>query len=172
MESWPQPHEDIKGIDRTRDDLLVLTEAAMHRRLAMLNIAATLWKAALRGAHTDWGRPLYQRMANPEIGDLVVETVGMRTPTEKDAQGDARVVTCFGILLDSRTEWACTDEDWQRYREEGAADGYPMPDDARITEEAAYVQYGPKAKDICRWANCSLITLPTGLLYHTEDQQP
>lgn len=169
MENWPQPHEGVKGFDRNRDDLLVLTEAAMRRRLIMLCMAAELWKAALNGAHTETGHYLYQRMTNPEIGDLVVETVGMRDPVKVDAQGDARVLTCFGILVDSRTEWSCTDEDWQRYREEGAADGRPVPDDARMTEEASYVQYGSSAGDICRWVNCSLIALPTVPLYHMED---
>jgi hypothetical protein len=163
MENWPQPYEGVKGVDRTRDDLLVLTEAAMHRRLVMLSMASLLWGAALDGAHTETGHDLYRRMSNPGIGDLVVETVGMRSPAKVDAQGDARVVTCFGILLGSRTEWTCTDEDWQRYREEGAADGYPMPDDARMTEEASYVQYGSSADDICRWANCSLIALPVSV---------
>lgn len=171
MESWPQPHEDVKGTERTRDDLLNLTEPAMHRRVAILNIARELWRAALQGAHSESGRDLYQRMTNPGIGDLVVETVGMRHPLKRDSQGDVRAVTCFGILLGSRTEWACTDEDWQRYREEGAADGYPMPDDSRMTTEASYVQYGPAAADICRWVDCSLVALPTGLLHHAEDQQ-
>lgn len=172
MGDWPQPHEGIKGINRTRDDLLSLTEPAMQRRVVLLRIASELWKAALNGAHTEAGQDLYQRMSKPGLGDLVIETVGMRHPLKRDADGEARAVTCFGILLGSRTEWACTDEEWQRYREEGAADGYPMPDDSRITTEAAYVQYGPGANDICRWVNCSLIGLPTGLLYHTRDQQP
>lgn len=171
-EKFPQPYENVKGVKRTRDDLPSLTEAAMHRRVAILSIARELWKAALRGAHAEWGRPLYEQMTSPKVGDLVAETVGMRTPVERDEQGDARAVTCFGILLGQRTEWACTDEDWQRYREEGEAEGYPVPDDSRMTTEAAYVQYGPQAADICRWVNCSLVTLPTGLLYHTEDQQP
>lgn len=172
MENWPQPHEGVKGVDRTLDDLLVLTEAAMHRRVAMLSIATELWRAALNGAHTGTGRALYERMANPEIGDLVVEVGGMRTPTKVDAQGDARVVTCFGILLNSRTEWACTDEEWLEHQKEGETEGYPAPDNSRVAAEAAYVQYGPSVDDVCRWVNCSLISLPTGPLRHTEDQQP
>lgn len=172
MTTWPQPHEGITGVNRTRDDLLILTEHAMHRRVVILSIASELWRAALRGANTEPGRALYQRMSNPSVGDLVVETVGMRHPTKVDSRGDARVVTCFGILLGSRTEWSCSDEDWQHYREEGEASGHPLPDESRITEKAAYVQYGPKAKDICRWANCSLIALPTNLLHHTQDEQP
>lgn len=172
MESWPQPYEDVKGIDRTRDDLLSLTEPAMHRRVAMLSIATELWKSALTGAMTDRGRPLYERMANPEIGDLVAETVGMSHPLRKDAEGEVRAVCCFGILLGRRIEWACSDADWQRYQREAEVDGYPMPDSKRVTTEAAYVQYGPASGDVCRWVNCSLVGLPTGLLYHTKEQQP
>lgn len=172
MENWPQPYEDVKGVDRTRDDLLSLTEPAMHRRVVILTIAAELWKSALNGAMTERGRPLYERMAHPGIGDLVAETVGMSHPTRKDADGEARAVTCFGILLGRRTEWATTDQDWQQYQREAETDGYPMPDSKRVTTEAAYVQYGPAAGNVCRWVNCSLLGLPTGPLHHIEEQQP
>lgn len=172
MESWPQPHEDVHGVDRTIDDLLKLDEAAMRRRVVMLTIAKALWQATLRGAHNEHGRAAYQQMAEPRTGDLVVETVGMAHPLKEDADGEVRAVTCFGILLGFRTEWACTDEDWRRYQAEGEADGYPLPDDSRITVKAAYVQYGPAAKDICRWVNCSLIALPTGMLHHLQESQP
>jgi hypothetical protein len=172
MTKWPQPHEQISGIQRTRDDLLSIDEAAMQRRVVILTIARELWVSALNGAHLERGRALYERMQYPKVGDLVAETVGMSHPTRPDADGDARALTCFGILLGRRTEWACSDEEWQRYREEGEADGYPMPDESRVTTEAAYVQYGPSPDDICRWVNCSIIALPTGLLHHTADQQP
>jgi hypothetical protein len=171
-ESWPQPYRDITGTDRTQDDLLSLTEPAMHRRMALLNDALELWKSVLNGGLTESGRDLYLRMTKPEIGDLVIETIGMRYPARRDTQGDVRAVTCFGILLGIRIEWACTDEDWLRYQEEAAADGYPMPDDARTTTEAAYVQYGPSAADICRWTNCSLIAPPVDRLYHAGGRQP
>jgi len=169
---WPQPHEGVRGVDRTRDDLLSITEAAMHRRVVILNIACELWKAALNGAHTSNGRALYQRMAGPRLGDLVIETVGASHPLARDSNGDARALTCFGILLGSRTEWACTDEEWAGYQREAENEGYPMTDSQRIAVTAAYIQYGPSAEDICRWVNCSIIALPTGMLYHTEEQQP
>lgn len=172
MTDWPQPHESVSGIKRTRDDLLALDEAAMQRRVVILQIATELWRSALNGAHTESGRALYERMANPRMGDLVVETVGMRTPLGRDSEGDARAVTCFGILLGERTEWACTDEKWREYQAEAESEGEPLPDDSRVTTEAAYVQYGPEPGDICRWVNCSLIALPTGMLYHTAEQQP
>lgn len=172
MSKWPQPHEGVTGIKRTRDDLLALDEAAMQRRVVILQIATELWRAALNGAHTESGRELYERMANPRMGDLVVETVGMRTPLGRDSDGDARAVTCFGILLGQRTEWSCTDEKWREYQAEAEAEGYTLADADRITDEGTYVQYGPEPQDICRWANCSLIALPTGMLYHTADQNP
>jgi hypothetical protein len=171
-ESWPQPYHDITGTDRTHDDLLSLTEPAMRRRVAILGDALELWKSALNGGLTESSRGLYRRMTRPGIGDLVVETIGMRYPTRRDAQGDVRAVTCFGILLGTRIEWACTDEDWRRYQDEGAADGYHLPNDARVTTEAAYVQYGPSADDICRWTNCSLIAMPPDLIRSAEERQP
>ena len=156
MGEFLQPHEGIQGIDRTRDDLLSITEGAMRRRVIILNIACELWKSALHGAHLPGGRALYERMSRPGLGDLVIETVGASHPTSRDADGEARAVTCFGILLGRRTEWACTDEKWQEYKGEAEAGDCPMTDDSRVTAEAAYVQYGPKAEDVCRWVNCSL----------------
>lgn len=171
MTKWPQPHEGVKGTKRTRDDLLSLGEPAMRRRVVILSIAKELWKAALNGAHTQNGRALYERMSNPQIGDLVAETIGMTHPTRKEEDGEARAVTCFGILLGQRTEWSCTDSDWRRYQEEDAANGYPMPDSSRVTTESSYVQYGPNADDVCRWVNCSIIALPTSLPHHARGRQ-
>lgn len=170
MSKWPQPHEGVFGIRRTRDDLLALDEAAMQRRVVILRIATELWRAALNGAHTESGRALYEQMTNPKMGDLVVETVGMQTPFGLDSNGDARAVSCFGILLGQRTEWACTDEKWQEYQAEAEVEGCTLSEAERVTERAAYVQYGSGPEDICRWADCSVIALPTGMLYHTAEQ--
>lgn len=169
MEKWPQPHEGVAGVDRTEDDLLSLSGPAMNRRVVILSIARELWVSALNGAHLEHGRALYDRMQYPKTGDLVVETVGLTHPAKLDADGEARAVTCFGILLGQRTEWACSDERWQQYREDGETEGYPVPDESRVTTQASYIQYGPSADDVCRWVNCSIIALPTELLHHAPD---
>lgn len=170
--SWPQPHENVSGINRTRDDLLSLEVPALRRRVVMMTIANSLWKATLGAANSEYGRSDYERMGEPRMGDLVVETMSMRNPTVMDADSDQRSIHGFGILLGEREEWTCSHEEWRRYVEEAAADGDTLTLEDRATVKALYVQYGPKADDVVRWTNCSFIALPTGMLYHTEDQQP
>lgn len=169
--SWPQPHENVRGIDRTRDDLLSLEGPAVRRRAVILTIAYQLWQATLRGAHTEQGRAAYERMDTPRMGDLVAELNTMRRPRfETQAEKNA-MVEGFGIFLGEREEWTCSHETWQAEVEAARQDGieYELKDRATVT--AMYVQYGPAAQDVCRWVNCSVMALPTGLLYHTEDMQ-
>lgn len=168
MSKWPQPHEGVAGVKRTRDDLLSLDPAALRRRVIILDIARSLWQATLRGAHNEYGRSAYERMSKPRMGDLVVETMGMAHPSKADRDGSALAIHSFGIMLGERTEWACTNEKWQEYVEEDS----DLTDDDRATDTAIYVQYGPEPEDVCRWVNCSIIALPTGALYHTADQNP
>lgn len=170
--TWPQPHEKVSGIHRTRDDLLSLEGPALRRRVVMMTIANSLWKATLGVAHTEFGREEYKRMNKPRMGDLVVETMSMRNPDVMDADSEQRSIHGFGILLGEREEWTCSHEDWARYVEEAAADGDTMTLKDRATVKALYVQYGPQADDIVRWTNCSFIALPTGLLYHTKEMNP
>ena len=170
---WPQPRENIQGIHRTRDDLLSLDDAALQRRVILVRIARELWEAVLRGAHGEHGRDVYQRMANPVMGDLVVEsTTSLRHPGEKDADGDLRATHGFGILLGVREEWTCSHEEWKKDVEEAREDGYVLTEDDRAVTEAAYVQHGPMPWDVTRWVNAEMIALPAGMLYHTEDMQP
>lgn len=169
--SLPQPHESVRGVDRTRDDLLSLEGPALRRRVVMMDLAHALWKSALNGAHTETGRSLYEQMANPRMGDLVVETTGLRHPERADRDGSQGAIHSFGIMLGERTEWACTDERWQEYVEEAHQQGEELPDSSRVSTQAVYVQYGPKADDICRWVNASIIALPTGMLHHIESMQ-
>lgn len=168
MPNWPEPHENVKGVDRTIDDLLSLDPAALRRRVIILDIARHLWQATLRGAHNEYGRGAYERMAKPRMGDLVVETGGMAHPSKADRDGSQLAIHSFGIMLGERTEWSCTNEKWREY----LAEDPDLTDDDRATDSAAYVQYGPKAEDICRWVNCSIIALPTGTLHHTQPEQP
>ncbi|AYD81388.1 hypothetical protein SEA_JUSTBECAUSE_233 [Streptomyces phage JustBecause] len=170
--SWPQPHENVRGVDRTRDDLLSLEGPAVRRRAVILTIAYQLWQATLRGAHTEQGRAAYDRMDNPRMGDLVAELGTARRPRCETQDEKNSMVEGFGIFLGEREEWTCSHEEWradvERSRQEGEA--YTLED--RATVKAMYVQYGPAAQDVCRWVNCSVMALPTGMLYHTVDQNP
>lgn len=168
---YPQPYEDVWGVRRTRDDLLNLDPAALMRRLIMMRIACEFYRTTLNFSNTTYGRPGYERMVNPRIGDLVTETVALRRPDEDDEDTDQRLIHGFGILLGERTEWTCSHEVWQREVAEGMY-GDQVSDADRATIQAVYVQYGPKPEDIVRWVNCSMIALPTGMLHHTKGAQP
>jgi hypothetical protein len=163
-DSYPQPHEGVTGADRLQDDLLDLDEGSLRRRAAMLRISCALWKATLNGANTEYGRAGYQEMTHPRIGDLVAEVGALRGPELPDHDGEARLVTGFGILLGDRTEWNCSHETWDREVADGVY-GEGLTLDDRATTRAFYVQYGPKAADVCRWVNCDLAALPTGALH-------
>lgn len=89
-------------------------------------------------------------MIDPASGDLVVEIGAGRGDIETD------LVTAFGILVEHRQEWATTDEQWQA---ETLSNPGLTPQD-RVREHAWYIQYGPETQDLCRWVNCTFMTLP------------
>lgn len=165
--SWPQPHENVSGIDRTRDDLLDLSEPALARRILMIEMAEKIYWLTLWAPHTPERKADFDRMKNPRMGDLVIEVTSMRRLRDIGSRVDG-----FGILLGQRTEWASADKHWEARKAESAAGGHALTDEDRITETAWYVQYGSAAGDICRWANADFIAVPVGALYHTKDMQP
>lgn len=174
---YPEPHEGVQGVTRTRDDLLSLEGPAIARRMIVMDIAESLFKASLAGPVRPLsGEPsLFDQVSKPQIGDLVIErtTAFIRDPAQR-ARG-------FGILLGRRIEWACTKEQWTERCEEEAAACREHGDEEgalaalaeeRLTDHAWYIQYGSDAADICRWTNCMFYRVPTGLLHHTKEQQP
>jgi hypothetical protein len=170
---FSQPYENVRGVDRTRDDLLSLEDGALGRRAVILTLAYQLWLATLRGSHTEEGRAAYDRMDKPRMGDLVAEMGTARHPLLGTLEQQNSTVEGFGIFLGEREEWTCSHEEWrievERVRGEEGTE-YTLAD--RATMKAMYVQYGPSPRDICRWVNCSVIALPTGFLYHTQDMNP
>lgn len=169
--SWPQPHEHVTGIHRTRDDLLSLEGPALRRRVVMMTMANDLWKAARGNARDDHGRDAYKRMSEPRVGDLVIESGSMRNPGADSISRESRFVHGFGILLGEREEWSCSHEEWAEFVAEEKAEGQIMTLADRLTVMSTYVQYGPSPADVVRWQNCSFIALPTGPLHHTEGGQ-
>lgn len=163
--TWPQPHENVKGIDRTRDDLLSLDGPALRRRAVMMEMADKLWGLALQSPASPSGRSTYERMRDPRMGDLVMEVTSFRRLRDEETRTHG-----FGILLGKRKEWASTDEEWASLMADEPED--LRGNHNRPTDTAWYIQYGPKATDICRWTNCSFIAMPVGLLHHTSEQQP
>lgn len=174
---YSEPHEGVQGVTRTRDDLLSLEDAAIARRMIVMDLAEELFKVSLAAPVRPWnGEPsLFDRISKPKIGDLVIERTSafIREPGHR-SRG-------FGILLGKRIEWACTKAEWAErceeqaasYREHGNEEmALEVLAEERLTDHAWYIQYGSDAGDICRWTNCMFYTVPTGLLYHTKEQQP
>lgn len=167
--SYKQPHEGIAGTSRD-DDLLSLEDAAIPHRMAIMGVANCLRKAVMVGQPAPIVQRMSERMRDPQPGDLVMEE---STIWSRDQ--DTRI-KAFGILIEHREEWWETDEVWAKmveeertgheeflrgpYAQPGDADE-PWEPDERRTDHAWYIQYGPKATDICRWVNCSFVTIPT-----------
>lgn len=153
---YPQPNEDIVGIDRSETDLLSLADEAFTRRQMMMGQALLLHSACLVGHRAPIVERMWQRITHPEIGDLVMAT-DHRTRDYK----------AFGYLVEERKEWWTTDEEWKKTLSEERAyykQNYPGEDfqpEERLTDYAHYIQYGPQPVDVCRWTNCSIIMVPT-----------
>jgi hypothetical protein len=167
-QTYPQPREGITGTDRD-DDLLSLEEAAIPRRMMMGGTAKCLRDAVLVGNQAPVVKRMWERMKDPQPGDLVIETSTFYRRDEDDR------IKAMGILVAHRTEWWQTDEEWAAEIEQERAayeeflrGPYSHPGDGpfdpaaceRTTDHAWYVQYGPKAADVCRWANCEFIMIP------------
>lgn len=150
---YPLPHEGVVGTLRDQDDLLSLDDKAAPRREMMIGLARCLCSAVLVGNPCPAIAEMWKRMDNPQIGDLVLET-----GRHHDYQG-------FGILIACRYEWAHTEEEWRQHQTEVIAEaeacGLTGWDEPRRKDDAWYVQYGPSPADICRWTNCTFITVPT-----------
>lgn len=157
-----QPHEGVRGRDRTGDYLLSLDDRAVAHRDALISMAMLLRSACLVGQPAPVVKRMAARLNAPKVGDLVVEW--MMAGRDVDTR-----LKAFGYLVAWRREWASTDEEWERWKRE-EADGYRrlgfvhvVNDSERMVEpDAWYVQYGPDPGDVCRWSNCSFMALPVG----------
>lgn len=148
----PAPREGVVGVDRD-DWLLDLDMRAMPHRDALAAMAGHLQTASLVGNPAPNTKAVWDRISNPQVGDLVVESTYWWPGRNEEHRAQ-----CLGILLAKRAEWACSDEEWARWEsEDPGAYGGERP----IERDVWYIQYGSGAKDICRWVNCTFIALPT-----------
>lgn len=145
-ETLPQPWEGITATARNSDDLLSLEDKAMPQRRRMVMMALLIRKATLVGNQAPVVKAMYERMNDPQPGDLVIETSSARRPGS-EYRG-------FGFLLARRREWCSNDEEWAIYRAE------QPDDDERLADHYWYVQYGPGERDIARWEDCEFIAIP------------
>lgn len=150
MTTYPQPHEGVRGVDRT-DTLLSLENSNLTTRELLRGLSRCLSSATLVGNPAPVVERMGERLRNPQPGDLVVEMSAMYGPGNI-----SRAIQGLGILIVDREEWWHTDEEWSV---ELAAEHYG-PEDARPADHAWYIQYGPAAIDVCRWTNCSFTTIP------------
>lgn len=168
-ETLLQPHEGITGVDR-RDSLLLSREPeARGHRDALISMAYHLKTACLVGDPAPVVTRMWQRIDDPQPGDLVVEVSAMWS-----VDPDTRCKG-FGFVITRRREWASTDAEWDAAKCEAAEGewGHEMGDDERLVEpDAWYIQYAPHAGDVCRWENCSFIVLPVGIDFRSPVGMP
>ncbi len=144
-----QPMEGIQGIDMSNIALLSLEDNALTVRLMMMRLFKYLWEAVLVGNPAPNVRRMFERMRNPQIDDLVIESSAVFS---EDPKG-------LGLLLDHRDEWWQTDEEWAT----SLSEDLDLKDEDRQSEHVWYIQYGCAAIDICRWTNCSFVMVPVGV---------
>jgi hypothetical protein len=145
-----QPREGITGVQRD-DFLLSLDEKAVAHRDALIAMARHLQTASLVGNPAPVVQRIYERIKNPQPGDLVVESsTGVRT-RDLDTRTKA-----FGILIEHRNEWWETDAEWEAQKR---AEGWDDDEDRRV-DHAWYIQYGNDPGDVCRWVNCDFLAIP------------
>jgi len=163
---WPQPYEGIHGTDRD-DWLLSLDERAIPHRDALLAMAGHLRSATLVGHPAPLVEDMGRRIEHPQPGDLVAEATSAMYKRRRGPEGLDDRIKGLGILLARRHEWSVTDQEWERFcDEERAVSTDPgvleliTSLDNRTHEDVIYIQYGPAAVDIARWANAEVICLP------------
>lgn len=166
-----QPHEDVRGTDRTGDDLLSLDERAIAHRDALIRMAKHLNQATMVGHPAPIVERIRKRITTPEPGDLVVEVSALYRRELDDR------IKALGYLVERRTEWATTHEAWnQEMLEEGVQarlngeTEMPAWLADRPRDTAWYVQYGPDPVDICRWTNCDFLVLPVDIERWYDDE--
>jgi hypothetical protein len=146
-----QPREGIVGVERD-DFLLSLDEKAVPHRDALIAMARHLQTASLVGNPAPVVQRIYERIKNPQAGDLVVEWSMSVRARDLDTRMKA-----FGVLIEHRNEWWETDDEWQALK---AEDGF-LTDEERMVDHAWYVQYGNDPGDVYRWVNCDFLAIPT-----------
>lgn len=151
-ESYKQPHEDVPR-PYGDDPLLSLDESAVPYRDALIAMSKHLGTATLVGNPAPVVQRMYDRLSEPQPGDLVVEQTSQ---WRKDPDNRLKA---FGRLVLRRREWWTTDEEWEARKAEDEDEG--LTDADRSTDEAWYIQYGPD--HICRWTNCSFRVIPVDI---------
>lgn len=145
--TYLQPHEDVVGTQRD-EPFLSLDESAWPSRFALTTLADHLYRACLVGNPAPTVARMYERIANPQVGDFVFEVSAiMRKDHDRRIKG-------FGVLVAERREWWQTDEEWASTLAEEPDYG------DRPVDHAWYIQYGQAAGDVCRWTNCRVIVVP------------
>lgn len=112
-------------------------------------------------------REMYDELhQKPQRGDIVIERSRTRNTSLADCLGG------FGVLLEHRTEWMETEEEFLAdVREMDEADisvditprTMEKHREQRMRESAWYVQYGPLPAHVFRWNNAECIRVPVTL---------
>lgn len=141
------------GTDRPDDPVLTMTA---EQKAVLLDAVWYGW--SLTGtASAPIGRALTNRRLHPRPGDLVIIPDAMSAPMSS-VSTPARGV---GYLLEERWEPIVGEDEWVRVGDEEYAGVCPE-------EIVFYVQYGPRAEDVCRWENAGCHAVPRGGAFNDE----
>jgi hypothetical protein len=141
-----QPREGITGVERDPADYLLTVSG----KAALTAIYPALYGALLHKAAFDSRGPeVFDRMHAPQVGEQVFV---MDTMYAKELSHEST-----GYLIEHRAEFGTTDEEWLA---ELAYEETLTAEDRYIEQNVWYIQYGPHAVDVCRWTNCTVLTIP------------
>lgn len=145
---YPEHHEGVRGIARN-EPWLSLEEDSWPIQEAIIALTRKVMSCCTVGNPAPSVTEVWQKMKNPQVGDFVVEPwVYKRASLDKKMKS-------LGYLVAKRTEWAETEEEFQKYILED-----PDYAEDRSTDIGWYIQYGPNPEDVCRWTNCDIYAVP------------
>jgi hypothetical protein len=170
-ETLPQPHEGIRGVDRSDDPIMSLSMESVVYRELIRTLAVHLYRATLVGDPAPVVRRMLDWMRHPQPGDLVMEhSTAYRSAENLKKPPGNWPWSRMGYLITVRREWMTTDEQWAEAKAEEAAwnrehlgDRLAFIEERSVEPKAWYIQYGPNPGDVCRWENCEFLAIPTEL---------
>jgi hypothetical protein len=145
-----QPHEGITGTQRDETDPLLTPEGSA----LACDLVQTMWRLAMSWHEPGtYGYRTFQRMQHPVAGDRVVvyDAIYRRNPDDRTMG--------VGYLVASRKEWADIDAEWAKAIKEDPS----LTERERWTDTGWYVQYMHNPEAVCRWTNCTVLAIPTGV---------
>ncbi len=152
----PVPYEGVVG-PTGHPLLLSVNDRFLPVREALIRMGWHLLCATQVAPQAPVVARIYQRITNPQPGDLVVERTGLlRHLTESSPDRRAEFHrTAFGIFITAREEWV--PDPTRPAPPPGGADAGGL-----VPGLVHYLQYAPQQGAVSRMVNSMLLTIPVG----------